>query len=64
MQFRDEKKADLIKYRIKGWTCEDKSSIFFGTHDSGVANIPEGHFPKEVMEEYISSGQLTLVEKE
>lgn len=66
MKFRKEKKfekVETLKFRIKNWDCKDEDSIFFGKHDTGTANIPENHFDEETMNEYIKSGQLTLIKQ-
>lgn len=45
-------------YRVNGWEVTNEKSEFFGKHDSGTVNIPEGEFTPEELAGWIEEGKL------
>lgn len=57
---KENKEVSLTRYRVNGWEVTDEGSIFFGKHDTGTVNIPDGEFPAEQIEAWIKEGKLIV----
>ena len=51
----------MKQYTVNNWEVTDAKSKFFGTHETGTVNIPDGEFTPEQIDAWVASGNLTLV---